>query len=168
MLPPPPHLPQPFLHARTPLEPFQSLLPPLPYSQILHCPPPQSFISLPIHPQTPIPSNPIPLQTALPYQNTLNHNFNFKKPYLPEGCTQQRVACTSQPVGGGNAFSIDSKAFTLGFDGGRMDPYHIMERRGCSHGSLWDGIGGLRWMLDVLIKLRNPTQKLEGLFLVFL
>ena len=67
-------------------------------------------------------------------------------------------------VSGGNAFSIDSKAFTLGFDGGRMDPYHIMERRGRFHGSLWVGLGGLCWLLDMLAKLYNQTQKLEGFF----
>jgi hypothetical protein len=67
-------------------------------------------------------------------------------------------------VSGGNAFSIDSKAFTLGFDGGRMDPYHIMERRGRFRGSLWVALGGLRWLLDMLAKLHNQTQKLEGFF----
>lgn len=70
------------------------------------------------------------------------------------------------PEGGGNVFSIDSKSFTLGFFGGRVDPYHVMERRGRFRGSLWVGLGGLHWMLDVMVKLCTPTQKLEG-FLEF-
>ncbi len=38
--------------------------------------------------------------------------------------------------GGGDTFLIDSKKFSLGFDGGCMDPYHIMECRGRFRGSL--------------------------------
>ena len=30
----------------------------------------------------------------------------------------------------GSDFCIDSKVFKLAFDGGRVDPSHIMERRG--------------------------------------
>ena len=51
---------------------------------------------------------------------------------------------TRNPVGGaiqttvhggvnknvGNVLSIDSKVFTLVFDGGRTDPYNILEHRG--------------------------------------
>jgi hypothetical protein len=64
----------------------------------------------------------------------------------------------------GSDFCIDSKVLKLAFDGGRVDPYHIMERRGRYRGSLWIGITGLRWMLDIFTKLRNPNQKLEGFF----
>jgi hypothetical protein len=64
-------------------------------------------------------------------------------------------------------FLIDSKSFTLGFDGGRMDPYHIMERRGRFRGSLWIGIGGLRWILGVIAKARTTTSPLEGFFEFF-
>ncbi len=66
----------------------------------------------------------------MPYQNINHHNLNTKEPNIPEGGKQRRVAYLPNHVSGGNAFSIDSKAFTLGFDGSRMDPYHIMERKG--------------------------------------
>ena len=69
-----------------------------------------------------------------------------------------------QPEGSGNIFIIDSKTFTLGFDGGRADPYHIMERRGRIRGSLWLGLGGLRWLVNVILKLRNSACTLEGFF----
>ncbi len=61
-------------------------------------------------------------------------------------------------------FCIDSKAFILVFDGGRVDPYNIKERRGQFRGSLWVGLEGLRWLLEVFCKLRNPKQNLEGFF----
>ncbi len=64
----------------------------------------------------------------------------------------------------GNEFCIDSKAFKLAFDGGRVDPYHIMERRGRFRGSLWIGITGLRWMLDNFVTIKNTNQTLEGFF----
>jgi hypothetical protein len=72
-----------------------------------------------------------------------------------------------QPEGSGNIFIIDSKTFTLGFDGGRTDPYHIMERRGRFRGSLWLGLGGLRWLVNVLLKLRNSACTLDGFFEFF-
>ena len=150
---------------RLPLEPFQSLHPLFPYSQILQCPTPQPCFSLP-YPNF-IPPNHIHSQTTMPYQNINHHDLITKKPDIPEGGKQQRVACMPNHVSGGNAFSIDSKAFTLGFDGGRIDPYHIMERRGGFRGSLWVGLGGLCWLLDMLAKLYNQTQKLEGFFLSF-
>ena len=42
-----------------------------------------------------------------------------------------------------------------------------MERRGRFRGSLWVGFSGLRWMLEMLIKLRQLTQKLDGFFEFF-
>jgi hypothetical protein len=67
-------------------------------------------------------------------------------------------------MSGGNAFCIDSKAFTLLFDGGRADPYNIKEHRGRFRGSLWVGLSGLRWILDVFVKLRNLNQTIEGYY----
>jgi hypothetical protein len=80
---------------------------------------------------------------------------------------QQRIVRNVKPENGGNVFSIDSKSFTLGFSGGIVDPYHIMERRGRFRGSLWVGLGGLCWILDVMVKLCTPTHKLEGFFEFF-
>uniref|UniRef100_A0A2N9IIE9 Sialyltransferase-like protein n=1 Tax=Fagus sylvatica TaxID=28930 RepID=A0A2N9IIE9_FAGSY len=65
---------------------------------------------------------------------------------------------------GGNTFCIDSKAFKLTFDGGRTAPYNISERRGQYRGSLWVGLTGLRWLLDVFAKLRAKNQSIEGFF----
>ncbi|GMY20918.1 kinesin-like protein kin-4c, partial [Fagus crenata] len=64
----------------------------------------------------------------------------------------------------GNEFCIDSKVFKLAFDGGRVDPYHIMECRGRFRGSLWIGIKGLRWILDIFVKIRTTNLTLEGFF----
>jgi hypothetical protein len=83
------------------------------------------------------------------------------------GWDEQRIVRKVNLEGGGNVFSIDSKSFTLGFSGVRVDPYHIMERRGWFRGSLWVGLGGLHWMLDVMVKLCTLTQKLEGFFEFF-
>ena len=48
-----------------------------------------------------------------------------------------------------------------------MDPYHIMECRGRFGGSLWIGIGGLRWILRVFAKVRTTMSPLEGFFEFF-
>jgi hypothetical protein len=69
-----------------------------------------------------------------------------------------------EPEEGGNIFIIDSKTFTLGFDGGRVDPYHIMERRGRFCGSMWLDLGGLRWLVNVILKLRNWNGTLARFF----
>ena len=45
-----------------------------------------------------------------------------------------------------------------------MDPYNITEWKGRFRGSLWVGLSGLRWLLDVFAKLRNPNQTIEGFF----
>ncbi len=68
---------------------------------------------------------------------------------------------------GGNIFIMDSKTFTLGFDGGRVDPYHIMERRRRFRGSMWLGLGGLQWVVNMILKLRNSNGTLEGFFEFF-
>jgi hypothetical protein len=64
----------------------------------------------------------------------------------------------------GPSFRIDSKLFSLGFDGGRFDPYHVMERRGNFQGSLWLGIRGLRWTLDEMGKLKDIPSTQAGSF----
>ena len=45
-----------------------------------------------------------------------------------------------------------------------MDPYNITEWKGRFRGSLWVGLSGLRWLLDVFTKLRNLNQTIEGFF----
>ena len=51
-------------------------------------------------------------------------------------------------------FSINSKVFTLGFDGSRVDPYHIMECRGHFRGSLW--VGRQTLLIRLLIGFALP------------
>jgi hypothetical protein len=52
----------------------------------------------------------------------------------------------------------------LGFDGGRVDPYHISEKRGRFKGSLWLGLKGLRWALGELGKLNHNSPTHTGTF----
>ena len=54
--------------------------------------------------------------------------------------------------------------FTLGFEGGRFDPYHIMECQGRFQGSLWVGFRGLKWLLEELGCLGKSGFNLEGFF----
>ncbi|KAL0002319.1 hypothetical protein SO802_016100 [Lithocarpus litseifolius] len=50
-------------------------------------------------------------------------------------------------------FRIDTKAFSLAFDGGRMDSYSIFEKRGRYHGSIRVGRSGLDWIIACLVEL---------------
>jgi hypothetical protein len=84
-----------------------------------------------------------------------------------EGGAASRVIRKVSREGGIDTFLIDSKKFTLGFNGGHRDPYHIMERQGRFRGSLWVGLGGLCWLLDLIAKVRNSTPSLEGFFEFF-
>ena len=64
----------------------------------------------------------------------------------------------------GNSFRIDSKKFSLGFDGGRVDSYHIMETKTKFQGSMWLGKRGLRWMLGEMGKMRHISSTSTGIF----
>ena len=96
--------------------------------------------------------NPGPIKSHIPILNAL---------YTPARGPVQGVENRGGVENGGNAFSIDSKVFKLAFDGGRVDPYNITERRVRFRGSLWLSIEGLRWMLDIFIKLQNRTKPLK-------
>ena len=78
--------------------------------------------------------------------------------------TSRTVEHRGDRARGGNVFCIDSKAFRLTFDGGKEYPYNITECQGRYRGSLWVGLRGLRWILEVFVKLRNPSQTIEGFF----
>lgn len=56
------------------------------------------------------------------------------------------------------------KTFSFGFEGGRVDSYHIKEHRGHFCGSLWFGYRGLKWLLDELEVICNSPTTLEGFF----
>uniref|UniRef100_A0A2N9H3D8 Reverse transcriptase domain-containing protein n=1 Tax=Fagus sylvatica TaxID=28930 RepID=A0A2N9H3D8_FAGSY len=137
--------PQPIYYNPGPA-PFPALHPPIPYSQVIQTPP--SNIT---HPN--ISQRPTRFQSSQPS----NQNPHTRGPVL--GVENRGGA---MPIG--YEFCIDSKMFKLAFDGGRVDPYHIMERRGRFRGSLWVGITGLRWILDIFAKIRTTNQTLEGFF----
>jgi hypothetical protein len=56
----------------------------------------------------------------------------------------------------------------LSFEGGRADPYHIMERRGRFRGSLWVGSRGFKWLMEEMGVMMKPGSHLEGFFRLFL
>ena len=115
-------------------------VPPIPpYTPCL----PWTFHTTPslFHPQQPYlyPSNQLPQKTQLTYtpNQELQPSQNLKpipqsKPTYPKSSEVR-----------GNSFRIDSKIFSLGFDGGKVDLYHIMERKGRFQGSIWLGI---KWL----------------------
>ena len=56
-------------------------------------------------------------------------------------------------MGNSASFGIDSKAFILAFDGGRMDSYSIIEKQGKHHGSIRVGRSGLDSIIACLVEL---------------
>ena len=55
----------------------------------------------------------------------------------------------------------------MGFDGRRVDPYNIKERRGTFQGSIWLGHMGLKWLLQLLDKLCTSQLNTQGLLEFF-
>uniref|UniRef100_A0A2N9IJZ1 Reverse transcriptase domain-containing protein n=1 Tax=Fagus sylvatica TaxID=28930 RepID=A0A2N9IJZ1_FAGSY len=144
-----PHLPLPYNHQPPHYNPhptfFPASQPPIPYSQIIQTP---YIAHIPQYQPIPLPYNTDPPK---PPKST-----TILSTHAPEHKENRET--------GGNTFCIDSKAFKLTFDGGRTDPYNISERRGQYRGSLWVGLTGLRWLLDVFAKLRAKNQSIEGFF----
>ena len=62
-----------------------------------------------------------------------------------------------------SVFQLGAKTFTLLFDGGRVAPYLIKERRGRFQGSLWLNLNGLKWLLGVIEQVRLKKDK-KGFF----
>ena len=156
-LPPPPTLP---LFDPTP-PPFSHPTHPTPWTQ-----PPPSIFSAQAFPQTipqPIyPAQPIQINTKPQDRPTLyikpTPNLNPPPQIKPKHHHRKTLEVRGKP------FRIDSKLFTLGFDGGRADPYHIMESKGHFQGSIWLGIKGLHWTIGELRKLKHVSPSRSGIF----
>ncbi len=61
---------------------------------------------------------------------------------------------------------VGAKNFSLTFEGGHVDPYHIKEKRGRFIGSLWLGKDGLEWVIKTWGLLSQSTD-LKGFFRFF-
>jgi hypothetical protein len=108
-----------------------------------------TFPNKPTYPQ----HSPTYKPTSIP--TYLDHSIQSKNTV---GGTGQRVENKNNCETGGNAFSIDSKAFTLVFDGGRVDPYNIKERRGRLEDLCGLALKGLRWLLEVFVSSETQTK----------
>uniref|UniRef100_A0A2N9F7C8 Reverse transcriptase domain-containing protein n=1 Tax=Fagus sylvatica TaxID=28930 RepID=A0A2N9F7C8_FAGSY len=153
------------------LPPFNFPLPPSPhptYSTPWFQPPPSIFSAQtfpPTIPQTtytsqPLQPNPIHTQTPPSYGFKPPPNPPPNLPPQPKPPTYYRKSSEVRR----KPFRIDSKLFTLGFDGGRADPYHIMENKGPIQGSIWLGRKGLHWALGELRKLKHSPSSRSGIF----
>ena len=148
------HLPPPLTLPlfNPPPPPFSHPTHPTPWTQ-----PPPSIFSAQAFPQTipqPIyPAQPIQINTKPQDPPTLyikpTPNLNPPPQIKPKHHHRKTLEVQGKP------FRIDSKLFTLGFDGGRADPYHIMESKGRFQGSIWLGIKGLHWTIGELRKLKH-------------
>jgi hypothetical protein len=103
--------------------------------------------------------NTLPPQITHPTYSQSLQNLQNLKPI-----TQTKPTHPKSSEVRGNSFRIDSKIFSLGFDGGRVDSYHLMERKGRFQGSIWLGIKGLRWALGEMGKLKTISATQTSVF----
>lgn len=146
--PPPP--PPPPLHY-----PYQYQLPNQPHTPaILHYP----FLNTPsiVAPTTTPVDWPATQSTTVPPLLPLSSQTKTGTKLIPSHkATTKRVFHGKRS----SIFRLGAKTFTLSFDGGRVAPYQIKERRGRFHGSLWLGMPGLKRLLDVIEQVRNTRDK---------
>jgi hypothetical protein len=176
--PPPPHLPHPPPAPATITPPYPTYtqisypippppLPPIPPTTVTH--PTNLQIPYPIYSSYPsyldsIKNNvaPTPPSTEWPATHSILQNPSppeKQEPYL----THQPIT-QSRPSGKKSfVFRLGAKTFTLLFDGGRVAPYLIKERRGRFQGSLWLNLIGLKWLLGVIEQVRLKEDK-KGFF----
>ena len=94
----------------------------------------------------------MPAQPSLP-------PLNLNPPKLPPSPTDTSHSSQAKPLpshgehGKSASFRIDTKAFFLAFDGGRMDSCSITEKRGRYQGSIRVGRLGLDWIIACLVEL---------------
>ena len=150
-LPPPP----PTFH------PYHPYHPPLPFGLFLPFTPSQFFWpTFGQVPQPPLPAIPIP---KVSYPQHLSHPSTLQpKPTPHVNPTQPPKPLSSQPKPKSQSgelerssavFQIDSKAFSLAIDGGRIDSYAIHECRGKFRDSIRVGLLGLDWIIACLADL---------------
>uniref|UniRef100_A0A2N9IM54 non-specific serine/threonine protein kinase n=1 Tax=Fagus sylvatica TaxID=28930 RepID=A0A2N9IM54_FAGSY len=183
-LPPPPpsftSYPPPPPLSRPPLAPT-TILPtyPPPYTQISYPAPPPPLTPIPtlIHPQLPYPIYPSNPSYLASLKNTVaptppstewpaTHSILQHPPYAERqepSLTHQPIAQSMPSSKKSSVFRLGAKSFTLLFDGGRVSPYLIKERRGRFQGSLWLNLIGLKWLLGVIEQVRLKEDK-KGFF----
>ena len=171
---PQPSLPLPAPQPPFPTYPFTFFQPqlhwrPPPFTPITQWPVPSLY-----HP-LPFPDHPLSLSHPDNCQNITKPNTVVKPQtnsthsnaqIIPPIPTPPRHSLNYSPKSTGvkHTFCIDAKTFTLFFNGGWNDSYHIIECRGNFRGSIWVSAKILRWLLDACDKLRQITDQLEGFF----
>uniref|UniRef100_A0A2N9IM18 Reverse transcriptase domain-containing protein n=1 Tax=Fagus sylvatica TaxID=28930 RepID=A0A2N9IM18_FAGSY len=166
--PPPPPLSRPPPAPTTISHPYP---PPYPYPYLAPLPPfkpaPSPVIST--HPQLPYPYYPSYLASltnnvapTLPSTEWPATHPNIPQP--PPSSNKHQPITQSMPLGKHRSvFRLGAKTFSLLFDGGRVAPYLIKERRGRFQGSLWLNMIGLKWLLGVIEQVRLKDDK-KGFF----
>ncbi len=59
---------------------------------------------------------------------------------------------------------INSKTFSLDFDGGQVDPYHVQDRKGRFKGSQWVRLSELRWLIGEMGKVYKLPHRKSSFF----
>ncbi|KAF3946308.1 hypothetical protein CMV_027413, partial [Castanea mollissima] len=123
------------------------------------------------HSLPPLPATPIPKTS---YPQHLSHPSTLQpKPTPHVNPTQPPKPLSSQPKPKSQSgelerssafFRIDSKAFSLAFDGGRIDSYAIHERQGQFHGSIRVGRLGLDWIIACFADLYHWNFQKQHFF----
>ena len=149
-LPPPPH------HSSS----QQQLPPPPPLIHTQANPPFVNFPNLPFFfPPSQIPF-PQPCFWSSQFGQYLPHHTLTQpslpplnpNPPKPPPSSQSKPSPSHGERGNSAFFRIDTKAFFLAFDGGRMDSYSITKRWGRYHGSIRVGRSGLDWIIACLVE----------------
>uniref|UniRef100_A0A2N9FRJ8 Reverse transcriptase domain-containing protein n=1 Tax=Fagus sylvatica TaxID=28930 RepID=A0A2N9FRJ8_FAGSY len=144
--------------------------PPLPHPILLHPFHQNTHLPYPYHHQPPIINPPPTLfpasQPPIPYSQILQNSYITYNPHyqpapLPYNTGPTKPNPTTNTLASSHASDASRAAEHRG---GRANPYNILKRRGRYRGSLWVGLTGLRWLLDVFARLRNPNQTKEGFF----
>ena len=131
--------------------PYNPYHPPLPFGPLLPLTPPHFFWpTFGQGPQPPICSLPVP---NVSHPSTLQSKPTITLSQLPKPQQPKPKPQLGEIERISTFFRINSKVFSLAFDGGRIDSYAIHERRGKFHGSIRVGHLGLDWFIACLADL---------------